>query len=81
MPKVVVLRCPECGSLDVWCDESRSFIDISCFCCRTCGNEEYCDSWQRDYDWRVEIEVDDETKLPAAVAPLAPGDRLLPFKD
>lgn len=67
---VVVCRCPECGSLDAFCDESRSIVDISCMQCRACGHYDYCDSWQRDFDWFTEIEVERVDKLPDKVEPL-----------
>lgn len=57
LEKVFVYRCPKCGSTDAFCDESRSVVDISCMSCRECGNENFCDSWQRDREWVAEVEL------------------------
>ena len=75
MRKVWVMRCPSCGATDVWCDESRSFIDINCLCCRACNNVEYQDSWERDFNWYLEIELAEGAPVPDKVEPLNPEHR------
>lgn len=72
--EVTIIRCPVCGSTDAVCDESRSAVDLSFMCCRSCGEGGLCDSWERNDDWYVTITLPvGVTTLPTHVEPLPPG--------
>lgn len=72
--RVTVFRCPRCGATDARPDESRSRVELTFMHCSGCGHGGLVDSWERDCDWRLEIDVSvDATALPSHVAPLAPG--------
>jgi len=69
-----VFRCPKCGSTNAGPDESRSAYEFTYMQCLGCGDGGLVDSWQRDCDWVLEIEVPlHATELPSHVSPLAPG--------
>ncbi|MCK6545523.1 hypothetical protein L6R52_06610 [Myxococcota bacterium] len=70
--KVTVLRCPRCGSTDAIWDEPRSILEFTYMHCNTCGEGGLCDSWERDFDWYVEIELPEGAPIPERVAPLPP---------
>ncbi|MEW5737603.1 MAG: hypothetical protein AB1938_01690 [Myxococcota bacterium] len=68
-----VFRCPRCGSTDAGPDESRSHVDFTWMQCHACGKGGLCDSWERDFDWMVELDLPDGADVPPSVALLAPG--------
>lgn len=69
-----VCRCPECGSTEAYCDESRSIVDLSYMTCPACGNAGLNDSWQVAEDWLVEIDLPDGAPIPATLPGLADGE-------
>jgi hypothetical protein len=73
--RVVVTRCPMCGSTNAGPDESRSAYEFTHMQCHECGHGGLVDSWQRDFDWNLEIELPADAKaVPSRVAPLAAGE-------
>ncbi len=73
--RVHVWRCPTCGSTDAGPNESRSALEFTYMQCNGCRSGGLVDSWQRDSDWSVEIDVPfHSAALPSHVAPLAPGE-------
>jgi hypothetical protein len=75
--RVVVCRCPKCGSTNAEPDESRSAYEFTYMKCHACGHGGLVDSWERDFDWFLQIELPAGTKeVPSHVAPLAPGEGL-----
>ena len=72
--KRTVCRCPECGSTEAYCDESRSIVDISCMHCPTCNNRDWCDSWQVSEDWLVDIDLPEGAPTPATLPGLKDGE-------
>lgn len=72
--KRTVCRCPECGSTEAYCDESRSYVDISCMTCPTCKNVDWCDSWQVSEDWLVDVDLPEGAPVPATLPGLADGE-------
>ena len=72
--RVTVFRCPRCGATDAGPDESRSMVELTFMHCSGCGHGGLVDSWERDCDWQLEIDLSvDAADLPSHVAPLAPG--------
>ena len=63
-------RCPECGSTTAHADESRSAYEFTFMQCDDCGESGFFDSWQRDFDWTTEVELEEGAPLPPRVAPL-----------
>lgn len=75
--RVWVWRCPKCGSTKAGPDESRSAYDLTYMTCLACGEGGLCDSWERDADWSLEIEIAaDANEAPDQVAPLPTGEGL-----
>lgn len=73
--RVHVWRCPKCGSTDAGPDESRSAYEFTFMQCNGCKTGGLVDSWQRDSDWSLAIDIPiNATDVPAYVTPLAPGD-------
>ncbi|MBA3394585.1 MAG: HEAT repeat domain-containing protein [Deltaproteobacteria bacterium] len=73
--RVHVWRCPKCGSTDAGPDESRSAYEFTFMQCNGCKTGGLVDSWERDSDWSLAIDIPiNATDVPAYVAPLAPGD-------
>jgi hypothetical protein len=72
--KIVVARCPRCGSTEVGTDESRSMIELSYMHCSACGHGELVDCYERDEDWITEIELPEEQSgIPSHVEPRRRG--------
>jgi hypothetical protein len=75
--RVFVIRCPQCGSTSAGADESKSAYDFTYMQCQSCDHGGLVDSWERDFDWKVEIEVPaDAPYVPSRLPPLAPGEGL-----
>ena len=70
--KVSVCRCPTCGSTSAGADESRSRLEFTHMQCDGCGHGGLVDSWERDFDWFVQIELPEGAAVPARLAPLPP---------
>lgn len=68
-----VVRCPQCGSTDAGADESRSRLEFTYMHCPACGHGGLFDSWERDFDWMLEIELPAGAALPARLPPLTTG--------
>lgn len=68
--RVIVARCPRCGSTAVGADEARSMIEFTYMHCTACKHGELVDCYERDEDWLVEIELpEDAEAIPPFVAP------------
>ena len=83
--RVIVARCPRCGSTAVGADEARSMIEFTYMHCTACKHGELVDCYERDEDWLIEIELpEDGEAIPpfvaprAAVVPAAPAPRVDP---
>ena len=74
---VSVIRCPKCGSTYAGADESKSAYEFTYMQCLSCHYGALVDSWERDFDWTVEIEVPADAKgPPTRLPPLAEGEGL-----
>lgn len=72
--RVSAWRCPKCGSTKAGPDESQSAYELTYMACSSCGHGGLHDSWERDFDWLTQIEIDADTGvIPDVVPPLAPG--------
>lgn len=56
--RIVVCRCPECGSRDAYPDESQSAYDLTFMYCNGCKSGGLVDAWQRDA-WYIDIRAAD----------------------
>jgi hypothetical protein len=52
-----VCRCPACGSTSARADETRSRLEFTFMACDACGESGLVDSWQRDLEWFVDLEL------------------------
>ena len=74
MTKTTVCRCPECGSTEAYCDESKSIVDLSYMTCPACGNAGHNDSWQVAEDWLVDIDLPEGQPIPPTLPGLKDGE-------
>ena len=74
MTKTTVCRCPECGSTQAFCDESRSIVDLSYMACPACGHGGFNDSWQVAEDWLVDIDLPEGQPVPSTLPGLKDGE-------
>jgi len=74
MTKTTVCRCPQCGSTEAYCDESRSIVDLSYMTCPSCSNGGLNDSWQVAEDWLVDVDLPDGEPVPPTLPGLKDGE-------
>lgn len=62
-----VCRCPVCGSTSARPDEERSRLEFTFMTCEACGHGGLVDSWERDLEWFVDLELPVGGKPPERV--------------